>query len=134
MLYRLPSPEWLTALLIHVVVPAAGIWLYVRCRREGQSAGAPPRFALYVFVLFFVWGGVLLITLTSLFWYWSGMASLGIFFLLFASPLFMIPVVIGLWHMRAQFRPARLASAAALLYYIVVVVALILFIGPWGKG
>jgi hypothetical protein len=27
MLYRLPSPEWLTALLIHVVVTAAGIWL-----------------------------------------------------------------------------------------------------------
>jgi hypothetical protein len=132
--YRLPIPEWITAILIHLVIPAAGICLYIRWRRAAQWAGAPPRFAIYLFALFFVWGGALLITLTSLFWYWSGMASLGTFFLLFASPLFMIPVVIGLWQMRHQFRPARLATAAGLLYYGVVVVALILFIGPWGKG
>ena len=134
MLYRLPIPEWLTALLIHIVIPVAGIWLYIRWRRKAQNAGAPQRFSVYLFVLFFVWGGTLLITLTSLFWYWSGMASLGTFFLLFASPFFMIPVLIGLWRMRAQFRPARLATAAGLLYYLVVVMALILFIGPWGKG
>jgi hypothetical protein len=134
MLYRLPSPEWLTALLIHVVVPAAGIWLYVRCRREGQSAGAPPRFALYVFVLFFVWGGVLLITLTSLFWYWSGMASLGIFF-----PIVRESVVHDSGCDRLVAHASSVSSGTArvsccLLYYIVVVVALILFIGPWGKG
>ena len=133
MLYRLPIPEWLTALLIHIVVPAAGIWLYLHWHRAAKRAGAPARFAVYLFALFFVWGGVLLITLTALFWYWSGMASLGTFFLLFASPFFMIPVTVGLWRMRLQLPAARIAAVACFVYYAVIITALILFIGPWGK-
>ncbi len=104
MLYRLPIPEWLLFLLIHAVVPLIGVGAYVWLCRRLYIRGEVPEALLLLFPLFFCWGGVLVVALTALFWHWSGMASLGMFFLLFASPLFFLPVTIALRHVTR--RPA----------------------------
>jgi len=75
------------AVAIHALVPllglAAFVLLCVRMKRAGVSA--PPYITW--FVLFFSIGGWLLVALTALFWEWSGMASLGFFFLVIVAPL-----------------------------------------------
>jgi hypothetical protein len=78
--------EVVRAVLIHLVAPAVGIacyvWLCVRMRRREI---AEPPYVPYFF-LFFVLGGWFMILLTTLFWSWSGMASIGALFLAFISP------------------------------------------------
>jgi len=52
----------------------------------------PPVIAL--FLAFFVYGGLFMIILTTLFWYWSAMASLGLIFILFVAPFIMLGLTI----------------------------------------
>jgi hypothetical protein len=133
MVYRLPIPEWLLFLLIHLVVPVAGIVLYVWLCRRLYRHGESPTVLLLLFPLFCCWGGVLLVALTGLFWYWSGMASLGTFFLLFASPFIFLPATIALRRSTRRSAVSEAAWYSCLFYYVVVGSALVLFIGPWGK-
>ena len=80
------SDEVVRAILIYLVTPAAGValyvWLCLQMRRRGVKE--PPYLTL--FFLFATLGGWLLVALTALFWSWSGMASLGAFYLAFVSP------------------------------------------------
>jgi hypothetical protein len=41
-------------------------------------------------IVFFVYGGCLMVALTLACWTWSGMASIGLAFLIFAAPIMMI--------------------------------------------
>jgi hypothetical protein len=72
--------------ILYVIFPMAG--LAGLCRlvylMEREQITAPPVVG-YAW-LFFCVGGWLLIGLTKTLWYWSGMATLGLFFLIFASP------------------------------------------------
>jgi len=134
MLCRLPIPESLLFLLIHVAVPLLGIaayfWLCRRLYLRGESSVA----LVLLFPLFFCWGSVLLVALTALFWSWSGMASLGLFFLLLISPFIFLPSTMALRHFTRRPGVAEGAWYSCAFYYIVVGSALILSIGPWGKG
>lgn len=85
---------YLVPLLIYLAIPALGLWAYVRLVRRIAGAGEPWWVGIIYFALFCCWGGVLLVLLTGLLWSWSGMASLGMFFLaLIAGPacLFLAP-------------------------------------------
>jgi hypothetical protein len=85
-------------LLIYLAVPTLGLWVYFRLARQIASAGEPTWVGLVYFALFFCWGGALLVVLTGLLWSWSGMASLGMFFLiLVAGPAFLL---LALWLFR----------------------------------
>jgi hypothetical protein len=74
------------AVVIHLLVPLVGlamfVWLCFRMRTIGIPA---PPFVSY-FILFVTCGGWLLVALTALFWEWSGMASVGVFFLTLVAP------------------------------------------------
>jgi hypothetical protein len=58
---------------------------------------SPP--AVPFFVLFFTLGGWLLVLLTAWFWEWSGLASLGMLYLIFIAPV--LTAVLS-WRLRAQ--------------------------------
>ena len=78
--------EIIRAVLIHLVTPAFGLACYIwLCTRMHRRDIPEPPYITYFF-LFFVLGGWLMILLTALFWYWSGMASIGALFLAFISP------------------------------------------------
>ena len=119
------TTEIVTAVLIHLGVPFAGLmWYLVLCRRLRQQ-GASPAFLRQLFLIFFCWGGLLLLVLTALFWQWSGMASLGAGFLVFVAPFLLGSVAFNLTRIEHPSPAQRLALGACLSYYG----ALILFFG-----
>lgn len=79
--------EAATGILIHLVVPAIGLLAFLKICRDIRKKEIPHQPYFPIFALFFGYGGWLIIFLTLLFWYWSGMAILGFFFLLFVMPL-----------------------------------------------
>jgi hypothetical protein len=72
-------------------------WILVR-RMKSASIPSPP--LIPYFVLFATVGGLLLILLTSYFWYWSGMASLGIIYLVLVAPFLTAFLAWTLRHQR----------------------------------
>ena len=84
------------AILIHLVVPALGVLAFLKICLDIRKKEIPHPPYFPVFALFFGYGSWLMIFLTLLFWYWSGMASLGFFFLLFAMPLAILGCIVWL--------------------------------------
>ena len=81
--------EMISAIMIivtYLLLPIAGIVAYVRLLRKMKREQVPRAPKLTWFALFYIYGGVLTMILTAIFCQWSGMASLGLFFLLFIAP------------------------------------------------
>lgn len=76
-----------TLVFIHLILPIAGIIAYIRLLRKmrREQVSDIPRISL--FMIFLIYGGVLIVILTELFWKWSGMSSLGLAFLVFVAPI-----------------------------------------------
>jgi hypothetical protein len=125
--YELPLPKDVTFLLIHLVVPLAGIVIFFRLCRRLKAQGESPGVLVLLFWLFFCWGGVVVIGLTALFWSWSGMASLGAFFVLFISPFVVLPATIGVRYLTRDSALAESAWMSCVIYYILVGIALYFF-------
>lgn len=79
--------EVFTALFIHLLVPIAGVCGYALLCRKLRRQGASDVFLAQLFLIFFCWGGLLMVVMTSLFWKWSALASLGTAFLVFIAPV-----------------------------------------------
>jgi len=81
--------EVLVAIVIYLIVPLLGMGTYLLLvkRMLREDITNPP--IIELFVIFAIYGAVLLIALTSLFWVWSGAASLGTLFLVFGAPIVM---------------------------------------------
>lgn len=83
----MPVSKVIAAVGVNWVTPLLGvIAFYLLCRWMWQSKIQSPPFFSY-FILFATFSGLLMVLLTVLFWEWSGMASLGVFYLAFAAPL-----------------------------------------------
>lgn len=106
----------LVFLAIHVLVPAIGVFIFARlcvAMRDAHVENPPYR---QLFVLFATYGGVLLVVLTALFWRWSGMASLGVFYLLLAAP---VAMAVCAWSVDPKQSAYHTATfKAAVLYYV----------------
>jgi hypothetical protein len=77
------------ALTIHLIVPLSGLLYFLKLRKQmhrDNIENAPTR---DLFLVFCTYGGLLLVALTALFWKWSGLASLGTFYLILAAPIIM---------------------------------------------
>ena len=118
------SSEIITAITIHLLVPAAGVAAYLMLCRRLLAAGASLMFLAQLFLLFVCYGGVLLVLLTSLFWYWSGMASVGVFFLMLAAPVLLFPVLLSLWKQKSPSSAHRVAFRACVGYYVLLAMVL----------
>src|SRR5712671_5289886 len=89
--------ELLRAVLIHLVVPGAGaLWYSAIVRRmRDREIKDPPVISL--FIIFATWGGLLVLVLTTFFWYWSGMATLGLAYLIFLAPMVMVVIAVRMY-------------------------------------
>ena len=116
--------EIITAVLIHLLVPVVGLVAYVILCKRLLVTGASPIFLAQLFLLFVCYGGVLLVLLTNLFWYWSGMASLGILFLISVAPVLLFPVLLSLWKQKNHSVLNRVAFRACAGYYVLLAVLL----------
>jgi hypothetical protein len=117
--------EYAAATLIYFVIPASGLCLYSRLRNRMLTAGIPDPPIIPFFILFATYGGWLLVILTSLFVGWSGMATLGVAYLMFIAPVVMLTLTIRLYKRRnlSGFHfSAFVASAVYILFPIGVLI------------
>lgn len=108
--------ERMIALFIHVVLPILGIicYIFILTRIKRENVKNPPNIAL--FLVFLNYGMFLLLILTALFWYWSGMATLGLLFVLFISPLIMLGIAIYYFNSQKASKYHKAVFYLALMY------------------
>jgi FtsH-binding integral membrane protein len=111
--------EILTAIVIHLIVPLIGLVLFLRLRNKmtKEKIANPPTVEL--FIIFATYGGLLLVTLTSLFWKWSGMASLGTFYLMLGAPVVMGLIAYRNYKLRHESKYRDWTFKSGLLYYVI---------------
>jgi len=103
------------AILIHLVVPLAGLQVFYWLRNRMRSSGVERPLAIHLFLTFVAYGGWLMVILTAVFWYWSGIASIGLVYLVFVAPIVMTVLAVTLYRQRGLSRYHRglfIASAA----------------------
>ena len=117
--------ELLKAVLIHIVLPLAGLVLYLAVvwRMLDKQIDEPP--VIMFFMIFATWGSLLVLILTRFFWYWSGMATLGFAYLILVAPIIMLIIAIASYLKRgvSGFHRAALVASAS---YIPIIGALML--------
>lgn len=118
--------QLLLAFCIYVLIPAAGLAAFILLIRRIRRTKNDRLLELAYFLLFFALGGWLLIALTSEFLEWSGMASLGMFYLLLVAPFLSMTMA---WKLRRRQRGPFYSFAfwghVALLSTIVLTISFI---------
>lgn len=122
--------QFLKAFLIHFIVPAIGVLWFLRLREEmlEEEIEYPPIMPL--FFIFATYGGLLLMILTMLLWYMSGLAFLGFFYLLFLAPIIMLIIILWIYPRRGLSRFHR-ATYIASVCYIGLLAFLTAFAAIW---
>jgi hypothetical protein len=107
------------AILTHLVVPLVGLksYLWLCQRMKDSHIEAPPFVPL--FLLFFSYGGWLMVLLTKLFWFWSGMASLDLACLVLLAPIIMLILAFLMFRQR-KLSVYHLSTFAGSLAYFVM--------------
>lgn len=81
--------EIIIALTIHLFLPLIGLFYFIRLRAKMKKEEIQNAPIIELFIIFATYGGLLLVILTTLLWKWSGMASLGSFYLILGAPIAM---------------------------------------------
>jgi len=83
---------------IYILMPIIGLLAFWALIRKMRSEGvvSPPEIPF--FILFFTFGGWLQVLLTAWLWEWSGLASMGMLYLIFIAPV--ITAVMS-WRLRS---------------------------------
>lgn len=77
------------ALIIHLIIPLAGLLYFWQLKNKMENENIKDAPKAELFIIFATYGGMLLVALTTLFWKWSGLASLGTFYLIIVAPIVM---------------------------------------------
>jgi glucose uptake protein GlcU len=83
------ATEIIIALTIHLILPLTGLFYFLRLKKQLKNENIPNPPTTELFIIFSTYGGLLLVVLTTLFWQWSGMASLGAIYLILVAPIVM---------------------------------------------
>ncbi len=81
--------EIIVALTIHILLPIVGILYFIHLRNRMKKEEVKNALIIDLFIIFATYGGLLLVSLTAIFWKWSGLASLGTFYLIIGAPVAM---------------------------------------------
>ena len=77
------------ALIIHLFIPLAGLLYFRQLKNKMENENIKNAPTAELFIIFATYGGMLLVALTTLCWKWSGLASLGTFYLIIVAPIVM---------------------------------------------
>jgi hypothetical protein len=107
---------------IYILVPITGALAFLALIRKMRSKGvvSPPEIPM--FILFFTFGGWLEVLLTAWLWEWSGLASIGMLYLILIAPV--ITAVMS-WQLRSTLKLSvfhRLAFYAGGTYSCVITI------------
>ena len=117
--------HFIIGLCVNLLPPLVGLlgftFLCISMRRANILS---PPFISYL-LLFVMYGGWLLVLLTSIFWKWSGMASLGVLFLVLVAPFVTAFLGWRLYQRRCLSRFHRAAFVASVSYTCVIILAVV---------
>ncbi len=122
--------EVIIALTIHLLIPLTGLSIFFFLTRKIRLDGiVEPTLIISLFFLFATYGGLLLVVLTTLFWFWSGMASLGTFYLILGAPMVMGVIAYLNFRRRQLSIYHNWTYKFGLLYFLITpVVFLVMFV------
>ena len=121
--------EIIIALIIHFIIPLIGLISYKKLTKRMKSENLSKSSNLELFIIFFTYGGLLLVVLTSLFWKWSGMSSLGFLYLILIAPFLMGMIAYKNIKMKGNSIYYNYIHKVALFYFLIAPLTfLILFI------
>jgi hypothetical protein len=125
----MPVSKIIAGIGVNILVPLLGLLAFVLlCRRMRRAQIHSPPFSYY-FILFATYGGWLMVLLTALFWEWSGMASLGVLYLVLIAPFVTAGIAFSLRSSHALSVFHRVAFIASIIYCGLIVVALVVRFG-----
>jgi uncharacterized membrane protein SirB2 len=81
--------EIIIALTIHLFIPLAGLLYFRQLKNRMENENIKDAPTAELFIIFATYGGLLLVALTTFCWKWSGLASLGTFYLIIVAPIVM---------------------------------------------
>src|SRR5438045_3198719 len=108
--------EIIRAVLIHLFTPAVALAGYISLCVRLYKRGIPEPPYITSFFLFSALVGRFMLLLTTLFWSWSGMASIGALFLAFISPFIASTFAFALAEVRSDSVFHRWAFRISLSY------------------
>ncbi|HMI01681.1 MAG TPA: hypothetical protein VK541_04320 [Pedobacter sp.] len=111
--------EIIIVLFIHVLVPLAGLAIYLRLLAKLRKQNLVSTLGIYFLIIFITYGGLLMVVLTGFFWRWSGMASLGMFYLMLPAPVLMAVTAYNNNKLKSVSKYHFLAFRAGLLYFVI---------------
>lgn len=107
------------ALIIYLVLPLVGLLYFIKTNRTMHEDGVVNGPSMEMFIIFATYGGLLLVSLTTIFWKWSGLASLGFFYLILAAPILMTIISVRHRKTRKTSKYHRFVFLSSLLYFAV---------------
>jgi hypothetical protein len=113
------AKEIFIALMIHLIFPLIGLVYFIKLKKQMKDENIEKAPIIELFLIFVTYGGLLLVSLTSLFWKWSGLASLGSLYLIIGSPIVMSIIMSKFKYLRATSKYHNLTYIASLLYFII---------------
>ena len=120
--------EIVIALAIYFIIPLTGLLFFLQLKKRMKRENVQNRPTVELFIIFATYGGLILVVLIELFWYWSGMASLGIFYLIFGAPIVMGIIAYRHRHTRTISKYHKWTYILGVAYFIVPVLIFILFL------
>ena len=121
--------EVIIALTIHFFIPLTGLIYFLRLRKQMKKENIQSVPIVELFIIFVTYGGVILIVLTGLFWYWSGIASLGTFYLTLVAPIVMGIVAYHNRHTKAISKYHKWIHILGIAYAVIVpIITIMLFL------
>lgn len=119
------SLEIISVSVIYLVLPICGLIVFLhlceKMKREKVS-NAPVE---ELFGVFWIYGTLLVVFLSVLFWGWSGVALIGMVFLVFAAPLLMAWISIRIRKKKGVSNYHLLVLNAAMGYFVMLPVCLV---------
>jgi hypothetical protein len=117
--------EIVIALVIHLIIPLIGLLYFTRLISKMKKEKIQNAPTIELFIIFATYGGLLLIILTALIWKWSGMASLGVFYLIFGAPIVMGLISYKNRKTRMNSKYHNLTYLSGILYYVIAPISLL---------
>ena len=125
------ATEIIIALTIHFVIPFIGLLFFLKLERQMRRENIQNRPTIELFIIFATYGGLVLVILTDLFWYWSGMASLGVFYLILAAPIVMGVIAYRNRHTKTISKYHKWTYLLGLAYTIIMPILTIMLFLLW---
>ena len=115
-----------TPIAIYILTPPIGLLYYLSIRKKMIKADVAEFGLFEMFILFATYGGLLTLVLTTFFWEWSGMASLGCFYLILIAPILMLIIAVRNYKKRKTSIYSEWIFYLAISYYIITPLTLII--------